>query len=284
MTQHSRRLYHSEEKSITTRDGLKIYYEVSGSGKRTLFFVHGLGGDVAAWDEIRIYFQQLGYKTVAVDLRAHGYSEHPNKREGYELTEFAEDLHEIVLRENIKHSIMIGHCFGGMVVYTYAMKYPKTLSAIVLVNASYRAPYMSQRSPLKLLIHPIVRLLIRMSPAFHKKRHVDYTKKGFEHDFEPFGLYGVIKHNSLKTFLSVTDVVFSLDVLNALRNINVPTLIVSGTEDTIYPQKMSREMHQRMQGSVFQSVEGANHPIVLNNPMEVAVAIHRYLLNMKLTP
>lgn len=265
------------EKRVTSHDGLSIYYEVGGSGPKTLVFVHGLGGDVAAWDEERVYMQNLGYRTIAVDLRAHGYSEQPKQRKGYEVTEFAKDVHEVIQHEKLDDYVLVGHCFGGMVVYTYTLMYPNEPKAIILINSSFRAPYMSQRSPLKLLLHPIVKGLIKVSPRFHIPRHVDYSKKGFEHDFEPFGLVGVIRHNSLNTFMSATDVVFSLDVLEKLKDIAVPTFIISGTKDTIYPQKMSEEMRKRIPNSEFHSVEGANHPVVLNNPIEVSVAMQRFL-------
>jgi pimeloyl-ACP methyl ester carboxylesterase len=266
-----------KEKKITNRDGLELYYEVSGNTKNVLFFVHGLGGDVAAWDEERVYFEQMGYSTIALDLRAHGYSEHPSSRDGYNIEAFAHDIHDVVEAENIRNFVLIGHCFGGMVVYTYERLYPNVAAALILVDTSYRAPYLSEHNLLKKLVHTPIRYIARISPGFYSPRHVDYTTKGYEHDFEPFGLFGVIKHNSLKTFLSVSDVVFSLNVFDNLEKIRLPTFIIVGTNDTIYPPKMSEEIHKRIKGSQLEYVETANHPIVLNYPMELSTAMHRFI-------
>ena len=62
-----RRLSSFKEKRVLGQDGLSLYYEVTGtSKKKVLVFVHGLGGDVAAWDEERIFFDYLGYSTIAL--------------------------------------------------------------------------------------------------------------------------------------------------------------------------------------------------------------------------
>lgn len=272
-----RRLTSFTKKTITAHDGLSLYYEVAGKGNTVLFFLHGMGGDVAAWDEIRTFFHQLGYTTIALDLRGHGYSDHPKEREGYSFDHFADDVADVIRHEKLKHCILIGHCFGAMVAYTYAARFPGTLAGLILISASFRAPYLSQQSPVKKVLHTLVRTVVPYSSRRYIPRHADYARGGFEHDFEPLGLFRVIKHNSLRTYLSLTDEVFSLDVLDALKKITTPTLVITGTNDTIYPSWMSEEIHRRIKDAVFVPIAKGNHPIVLNNPMEVSVTISDFL-------
>lgn len=273
----SRRVSSPKEKKITSHDGLSLYYEVLGEGEKVLVFVHGLGGDIAAWDEERVFFQQLGYKTIAFDLRAHGYSDHPQEKSGFALDEFARDIHAIIEAENIHDFVLVGHCFGGMVAFTFADLFPNRAKGLVLIDTSYRAPYISKTSLFYSFIINLLPVAIRISPRSHVPHHADYTVKGFEHDFEPFGLWGVIKHNSLRTFLTVTEVVFRLEAFEILKKITSPTLIIVGTDDTLYPVDMSQKIHQAIKNSEISYIDRGNHPVVLNRPLEVSLSMLPFL-------
>jgi pimeloyl-ACP methyl ester carboxylesterase len=273
-----RRLSSFKEKRVLTQDGLSLYYEVTGQvKKKVLVFVHGLGGDVAAWDEERIFFDYLGYSTVALDLRGHGFSEHPTDENGYAMENFAQDVYSVIQQERLESYILIGHCFGGMVVFTFEHMFPKAAEGLVLVTTSYKTPYLPEDSLQKRVINKLTPIAARYSPAKYWPRHADYTTKLYEHDFDPAGFFSVVKHNSLKTFLSATDTVNTLDVLNKIESINVPTLIIAGKEDTVFPPEISEEIHSRIKSSEIEYIIGGNHKVVSNNPMEVSVAINNFL-------
>ncbi len=236
-----------------------------------------MGGDVAAWDPIRMYFDERGYTTIGIDLRAHGYSGRPDSRSGYELEAFARDVQAVLASETSENIVMIGHCFGAMVAYTYEFLFPGEVEALVLINTGYESPYFSDKSLVKKFIKAILPRLARISPGKYTPKHVDYTVKKYERDFEPIGLIKVLKNNSLKTFFSLTDVIFSLNVVEKLGKITAPTLIIAGTNDTIYPLKLSETMHTRIKSSELKIISGANHPVVLNMPEEVAHNIKIFL-------
>lgn len=271
-----RRLTDYTKKHVTTPDGLKLYYERHGTGKEAILFIHGLGGDVAAWDEERVFFHRLGYTTIAVDLRGHGYSDHAQDEDGYGIERFADDIHALIEAENLKDFILVGHCFGGMVAFLTELIYPGRAKALILIDSSYKQPYFSQKQ-VRSAIKALTSAVARISPRKYTPRHVDYSSKGFEHDFEPFGLVGVIKHNSLKTFLKVSKEILGLNVLDKLSQITIPTLLIVGTADTIYPVAVSQDMHKKIASSRLVLVDRGNHPVVLNNPMEVSVHMQTFL-------
>lgn len=65
---------------VISPDSVQIYYQVEGTGKPALVFVHGWGLDGTYWsDQVKQFSSQ--YKVVTVDLAGHGNRD-PTGRDG----------------------------------------------------------------------------------------------------------------------------------------------------------------------------------------------------------
>jgi pimeloyl-ACP methyl ester carboxylesterase len=62
----------------------------------------------------------------------------------------------------------------------------------------------------------------------------------------------------------------NIDLEHRLAEIYIPTLIVVGEKDSIYPVALSRTMHEKISGARLEIIEGANHVLILNNIEETA--------------
>ena len=69
------------KKTFRTSDGLEIYYELyaeqGSNAKPEILFVHGLGGDLDAWQYVIAEIASKNIPCMAMDLRGHGHSTHP---------------------------------------------------------------------------------------------------------------------------------------------------------------------------------------------------------------
>lgn len=65
-----------------------------------------------------------------------------------------------------------------------------------------------------------------------------------------------------------------------LATIDVPTLIVCGAEDLATPPEESRQMHDRIAGSVLEIIEGAGHLSSLERPAAVNHVIREFLTGL----
>lgn len=269
------------EKKITGQDGTSLYYEVTRSKKGTIVFLHGLGGDVAAWDEIRTFFDHIGYSTIAVDLRGHGFSGHPEAKEGFKLSQMAQDVKDILTAEKIKQCILVGHCFGGLVAYLFAERFPEQLQGLILISVGAKQPYFLDFAPIKKATHMLMKTIAPFGFSHHIPRHADYSLGKYEHDFEPLGLLRVIRSSSLRSYLYLTNEVFSFGGLETFSPLSIPTLLLGGEKDSIYPSQVIAAVHKKLPGSVLRYIEGSNHPTVLNQPMEVSWEIQQFLQKIK---
>ncbi len=267
------------KKRVRSFDNTEIYYELdnrSGSNKY-LILLHGLGGDLSCWQKEMEALWDKGYSTIAVDLRGHGLSGRPSSTSGYTLTTYAHDIEAIVKAEKIKDFILIGHCFGGIISLVYAGIFPLLIRALILVDASYKAPLISLSQPFQRYLQASVNLVSLVLPNLHLDGHMDPEKFPETSDFDMRRIISDIAHVSLKNYLSIWSNLLSYDASSWLGKINIPTLIIEGEKDSVIPYEVAKELHSRIIHSQLIMVKGANHIIILNNPVELVGEIVLFL-------
>jgi len=117
---------------IPGSDGLSIHVlEWSESGT-PLVLVHGFGNEAHIWDDFAPLVAPH-YRTVAVDLRGHGDSDHdPEARYDYEF--HVADLEAVTAALGIERLVLVGHSFGGRTSMLFAAKHPERMAGLVIVD------------------------------------------------------------------------------------------------------------------------------------------------------
>ncbi|GAA4014252.1 alpha/beta hydrolase [Allokutzneria multivorans] len=98
-------------------------------------FIHGLCIDSLA----SFYFtlaaptSAAGFEVLAYDMRGHGRSEKPAT--GYRLSDFVEDLHELLNEMDVHRPVhLVGNSFGGTVAFSYAVAHPERVASVVMIE------------------------------------------------------------------------------------------------------------------------------------------------------
>lgn len=126
----------SMQHEYATVNGVKLHYVRSGAGDLVLF-MHGFPEFWYAWKD---QLTELGrnYLAVAPDLRGFGQSEKPVAVEDYRAANVIEDIRALAAKLNGgKPFVLVGHDWGGAIAWGFAMKYPKLLSKLIIINAPH---------------------------------------------------------------------------------------------------------------------------------------------------
>ncbi|MBI2033283.1 MAG: alpha/beta hydrolase, partial [Candidatus Levybacteria bacterium] len=266
-------------KSVQSHDNISIYYEIDfiHNCKNYLIFLHGLGGDLTAWKNERDAFRALGYPTLALDLRGHGLSEHPHTEKAYHLDNFARDVLTIMEKEKVKKAVIVGHCFGGMIALTLEGKHPKTSDSLILVDTSYKAPSWGAVFAHHILLTKILNLLANHAPNVGSPGHTDYSKYIGSSDFNAYRIYHDLMNTSLRTYFLICEQLTQYDATTLLKKILIPTLVIEGGKDSIFPPHIAQELSDRLKTSHMELIPNANHVLVINNPKDVVKDIYKFL-------
>src|ERR1700754_1994781 len=96
--------------TITTKDGVEIFYKDLGSGQ-PIVFSHGWPLSSDDWDAQIFYFASRGLRCMAHHLRGHVRS--GSTWEGNDMDHYAADLAELTAALDVKDAIHVGHSTGG---------------------------------------------------------------------------------------------------------------------------------------------------------------------------
>ena len=96
--------------TITTKDGVEIFYKDWGSGQPIVFH-HGWPLSSDDWDAQMLFFLSKGFRVVAHDRRGHGRS--TQVWDGNDMDHYADDVAAVVDHLQLQNAVHIGHSTGG---------------------------------------------------------------------------------------------------------------------------------------------------------------------------
>jgi non-heme chloroperoxidase len=119
--------------TITTKDGVQIFYKDWGSGQ-PIVFSHGWPLSADDWDNQMMFFLGHGFRVIAHDRRGHGRS--AQVADGHDLDHYADDLAALTEHLGLRGAIHIGHSTGGGEVVRYIARHGESRVAKAAILAA----------------------------------------------------------------------------------------------------------------------------------------------------
>jgi len=267
-------------KSIPLAD-IPMFYEEAGAGE-VLLLVHGFPLDHTMW-QAQLAGLQDDFRVIAPDLR--GFGRTPLSAEGVETAEsvttmrqFADDLAALLDRLAIDEPVnFCGLSMGGYVGWQFALHYRHRLKRLVQCDTKALADteearanrlkvarkaleegseFLAEAMSLKLisdgttLNHPEVSARIRQMIAATPPHGIAAAQRGMAE--RP-------------------------DVTEQLAQIDTPTLLLGGSDDTISPPSEMQNIAERMPNARFVEIADAGHMTPMEKPNEVNEVIRAFL-------
>ncbi|HEY1730885.1 MAG TPA: alpha/beta fold hydrolase [Terriglobales bacterium] len=241
----------------------QLFYEVQGAGPDVIL-LHPFPLNHSFWKAIA---DQLStrYRVITPDLRAHGDSELGHVPAT--MARMADDLARLCREERITRAFFVGVSIGGYVLFEFWRRYREQVAALVLANTRAAAETTDSRANRLALADKVLRegtagfiedmLPKLMSPTTLSNRPdiVDAARRMMQ-KMSPQGIAGVQQGMADRT-----------DSIASLKTINVPTLIITGADDSI-PHSEAELMRQNISGSRLAVIPKAGHYAALEQPEE----------------
>ena len=123
----------AEMNTVTTKDGVQIYYKDWGKGQ-PIVFSHGWPLSADDWDAQMLFFLNHGYRVIAHDRRGHGRS--TQTADGHDMDHYADDLAALTAHLDLKDAIHVGHSTGGGEVTHYLARHGESrVAKAALISA-----------------------------------------------------------------------------------------------------------------------------------------------------
>ena len=260
---------------ITTKDGTELFYKDWGpEGAQPIVFHHGWPLSADDWDNQMLFFLGQGFRVVAHDRRGHGRS--TQTANGNEMDTYAADVAALVAALDLKNAIHIGHSTGGGEVAHYvARAEPGRGAKAVLIGAVPPVMVKSEANPGGLPIEVFDGFRAALvanraqfyrdvpaGPFYGFNREGAAVSQGIVDNWWRQGMMGGAKaqYDCIEAF-SETD--FTED----LKAIDVPVLVMHGTDDQIVPIADSAFLAQPLlKHGTLKTYEGLPHGMCTTHP------------------
>ena len=161
---------------------MRLHVEAAGpEDGAPVVFLHGVSGSMRTYAWLTGAITE-GRRTVRIDLRGHGRSEHAPG--AYDVDHYGEDVVE-VLRETVgRPAVLVGHSLGGVVAWWVAQRHPELVAAAFLEDPPL---YMGEPAEHELNgAVPIFRTILDIVARW-KAEHVSAEAAAAELAAAPFG-------------------------------------------------------------------------------------------------
>ncbi|KAJ9611216.1 hypothetical protein H2200_004399 [Cladophialophora chaetospira] len=246
------------------RDGVRLYYEVHGSGP-PLILTHGYSSTSAMWAG-QITALSKNFKLIIWDMRGHGASDYPSDQSLYSEPHTVEDIAAILDEVNGPGSqaIVGGLSLGGYMSLAFYRVHPERVRALLIIDTGPGFKKDSAREQWNKTAHATAQnfdtkgLSVLQDASAERSTVTHRDAKGLAH-----AARGMLAQRDAK-------------VIGSLASIKVPSLVIVGADDTPF-LAASEYMSKKIPGARKVIVPRAGHAVNIDNPDGFLEAVTRFL-------
>jgi 3-oxoadipate enol-lactonase len=261
---------------VVVADGTKIAYSAWGRRDGTpVLLVQGLGIESRGWALQRGAFGRR-HRCIAVDNRGTGGSDAPAGP--YDLSIMANDAIAVLDAAGIERAHVVGASMGGVIAQIIGVMHPERVRSLTLACTSCRhhdwrrelfaewAVAVGEHGMGALVEDDGMRWLI--GPRLHRRFGVFVNV-----------LARVLMQTPPHAFIAQVDAILNArdELRMELPSITVPTLVITGSQDTLTPLGDAEELAELIPASQLYVLRGAAHGLMAEAPNAFNDVVVRFL-------
>lgn len=242
---------------------------------RPVLLVHGHPFDRSMWRPQAERLAGQGYRVVTPDLRGYGASASTDTKTGLDV--FADDLVELADRLGLASFVLGGLSMGGQIVMQLVKDHPERVTALVLADTF---PGLDTPEAKQARIDTAARISEEGMAGYADEllpKMISKQTRASRPDVEAH--VRAMMRNAPKegAAAALRGRAERPDYTPALNRIDVPTLVVVGSEDEFTPVSDAELIHREIAGSALVVIEGAGHLPNLERETEFDEALSTFL-------
>jgi non-heme chloroperoxidase len=256
--------------------GVSLHYAEQGDqAGEAIVFLHGYSDSWFSFSRI-LPLLSPEYHAFALTERGHGESDKPECC--YTVDDFAADVDAFMDAVGIGKATLVGHSGGSFMAQRVALSYPHRVGRFVLIG-----------SATTLLNNEGVRELGKEMLALE-----DPVPPEFVREFQESTIYYPVPEEFLETVVSeslklparvwrdyIEGVVLTVDHAARLDGIDVPTLILWGEQDALFPREEQERLAAAIPGATLKMYPETGHAVHWERPEWVVRDLEAFIKNTR---
>jgi 3-oxoadipate enol-lactonase len=231
-----------------TNNGYDIGYAESGSGSATpIVFLHGVGSDKSVW---RPQLEHFGRERRAIALDYPGYGDSDPAPSGTTRDDYASAIISAMHELGVDRAHVCGLSLGGVVAIAMHHAGAGRCASLILADT--------------FAVHPDGQAIYDRSMAVTDLRamaeaRVDVLLAQPADPAVRSEVVDTMARIPIPAYRIGAEAVWLADQADRAQAIDVPTLVVCGTEDKVTPPILSQALAKLIPGARYEEIEGAGH-------------------------
>jgi pimeloyl-ACP methyl ester carboxylesterase len=298
-TDEQTRARYPDDRGYIERDGVRVFYEVYGSGEPTILLC-------PTWTLVhsRVWKMQIPYlarhhRVVVFDPRGNGKSDRPPNVEAYAESEFARDALDVLDATGTEQAVVVGLSRGTQRALLLAAEHPERVLGVVLVGPWFPASRSLGGLRYRVMFHPWMRSMFTRRPILTRswaKVNAVHFRRDFRDFVEWFAGMATSEAHSTKGFDDIVEWGLETDPdtlamtvladaaapvtrraqLELARRVRCPVLVISGTKDKVTSHADARALAKATGGKLV-AIEGGDHLPEGRQPVAVNLAVREFV-------
>jgi proline iminopeptidase len=268
--------------------GVSLFVEVIGNGVPLLLMHGGPGGDHITMSPFRPLADN--FTLIFYDHRCNGRSEgaEVSSMTWENLTADADALRQTL---GFEKWAVLGHSFGGMVALEYALRYPKSLSHLLLLDTCGDTRWAQQNAPKILAKRGYRAATVKLAQRYYNGQiapgemssAIMKLARAYYHHLSPLQLVKDLslgmrmKSRPEALIFGYGQLLQGWTVMDRLGEIKVPTLVMAGRDDFQFPPEHQAILADRLPNARLEIIERAGHNAPSERPAEVIQAVRDFM-------
>jgi pimeloyl-ACP methyl ester carboxylesterase len=217
-------------------NGLKMYYEIHGSGN-PLVLIHGGGSTINSTFGRVINILAITHKVIAVEMQAHGHTADIDRPLSFE--QDADDIAELLQHLQISQADIFGFSNGASTTLQLAIRHSQLVSKIIVASTFYK-----KDGAQPWLWDMMKNATFEGMPQAYKDAFLEIVP-------DANALYRMYERDvtRMQTFKEINE--------EDIKAITAPALIIGGDNDVVRPEH-AVEMYRQMQHAKLAIVPGGH--------------------------
>jgi len=268
--------------------GVSLFMQVMGQGYPLVLMHGGPGQDYTTLLPIKPLADQ--FTLIFYDHRSNGSSDGADvsSMTWENLTADADALRETL---GFDKWAVLGHSFGGNLALEYALRYPQSISHLVLMNTGGDQWWVQQNAPEILAKRGYSTSAVQAARRFFNGQitageYFPTVFKFFRAYYYRINLLEIIhgivfgprvKFRPEATIFGYSQLLNGWSVMDRLDEIKVPTLVIAGRHDFLFPPEHQAILADRLPDAKLVLIERAGHNPQMERSAEVIQAIRDFM-------
>ena len=263
---------------IRTSDGIRIAYDTWGARDGSpVLMIQGLGMNARAWALQRGAFGR-NHRCIAIDNRGTGHSDAPPGP--YDLVRMAQDAVEVLDAENVPSAHVVGASMGGVIAQILGVVHPDRVHSLTLACTACRHHAWRR----ELLAEWAEQVTAHGMTALTDDGMRWLIGSRLQRRFGVFVnvLARVLIQTKPHAFAAQVAAILDMpdDMRGELHTITAPTLVITGSQDTLTPLGDAEELAELIPHSRLYVLRAAAHGLMAEAPNAFNDAVLRFLAEL----